>query len=59
LNWFQAKQRFSSGIVEGFNTKVKLTTRKVYGFRTFHAAKIALYHALGDLPVPQSTHEFF
>ncbi len=59
LNWFRAKKQFSSGIVEGFNTKAKLTTRKAYGFRTYHAAEIALYHALGALPVPKSTHEFF
>jgi transposase len=43
----------------GFNTKAKLTTRKAYGFRTYHAAEIALYHALGALPVPKVTHEFF
>jgi transposase len=59
LNWFRAKKQFSSGIVEGFNTKAKLTTRKAYGFRTYHGAEIALYHALGDLPVPKTTHEFF
>jgi len=59
LNWFRAKKRFSSGIVEGFNTKAKLTTRKAYGFRTYHAAEIALYHALGALPVPDTTHKFF
>lgn len=59
LNWFRAKRQFSSGIVEGFNNKAKLTTRKAYGFRTYHAAQIALYHALGALPVPETTHEFF
>ena len=59
LNWFRAKKQFSSGIEEGFNTKAKLTTRKAYGFRTYHAAEIALYHALGALPVPETTHEFF
>jgi len=59
LNWFRAKKQFSSGIVEGFNTKAKLTTRKAYGFRTYRAAEIALYHALGALPVPETTHEFF
>jgi len=59
LNWFRAKKQFSSGIVEGFNTKAKLTTRKAYGFRTYHAAEIALYHALGALPVPKTTHVFF
>ena len=59
LNWFRAKKQFSSGIVEGFNAKAKLTTRKAYGFRTYYAAEIALYHTLGALPVPESTHRFF
>jgi len=35
-----------------------LTTRKAYGFRTFEAEQIALYHALGALPEPEFTHEF-
>ena len=59
LNWFRAKKQFSSGIVEGFNTKAKLTTRKAYGFRTYHAVEVALYHALGALPMPKTAHEFF
>lgn len=59
LNWFRAKGQLSSGVVEGFNAKAKLTTRKAYGFRTFHAQKIALYHAFGALPMPQFTHRFF
>ncbi len=59
LNWFRAKGQFSSGIVEGFNNKAKLTTRKAYGFKTYYAAEIALYHALGALPVPKTTHIFF
>jgi len=32
LNWFHAKGVISSGVVEGFNKKVKLSIRKVYGF---------------------------
>ena len=59
LNWFKAKGQFSSGIVEGFNNKAKLTTRKAYGFRTYYAAEIALFHTLGALPVPETAHEFF
>jgi transposase len=58
LNWFHAKGQLSSGVVEGFNTKVKLTSRKSFGFRTFHGAEIALYHALGALPEPELTHRF-
>nr|VFJ93110.1 MAG: Transposase [Candidatus Kentron sp. LFY] len=59
LNWFWGEKRFSSGIVEGFDNKAKSTTRKAYGFRTYHGIEIDLYHALGNLPVPKSTHEFF
>jgi len=59
LNWYRAKKQFSSGIVKGFNTKAKLATIKAYGFRTYGAAEIALYHALDALPMPETTHEFF
>ena len=58
LNWFRAKGRLFIGVVEGFNTKTKLTSRKSFGSRTFHAMGIALYHALGTLPEPESTHRF-
>jgi hypothetical protein len=40
------------------NNNVKLSTRKAYGFRTFDAVKLALYHQLGELPEPKFTHEF-
>lgn len=58
LNWFRARGTISAGIVEGFNNKAKLTTRKAYGFRTLEAARLALYHTLGALPEPKLTHEF-
>ena len=58
LNWFVAEGRLSSGIVEGFNNKLKLITRKSYGFRTQEAYETALYHNLGALPEPKFTHEF-
>ena len=48
----------SLGAVEGLNIKVKVTTRKSYGFRTFKIARIALYHVLGALPEPPITHRF-
>ena len=53
LNWFRAKGALSSAVVEGFNNKVKLTTRKSYGFRTYEAVETALYHNLGALPEPE------
>ena len=59
MNWFEAKGQFSSGVVEGFNNKAKLTMRKSYGFKTYKSIEIALYHAIGGLPEPQFTHRFF
>jgi len=59
LNYFRAKKEFSSGIVEGLNTKVKLTVRKSYGFREYKSMEIALYHSLGKLPEPPLTHRFY
>jgi transposase len=59
LNWFAAKGQVSAGSVEGLNYNVKLTMRKAYGFRSLRAVKIALYHRLGALPVPEFTHTFW
>jgi transposase len=58
LNWFRAKGEISAGSVEGLNNKAKLTLRKAYGFRTYEAIEIALFHTLGNLPEPNFTHEF-
>ncbi len=58
LNWFRAKGEISSGAVERLNNKVKLVTRKSYGFRTADVAQLALMHNLGRLPEPESTHRF-
>jgi len=59
LNWFRAGGAISAGTVEGFNNKLKLITRKSYGFRTQKAYETALYHNLAALPEPKFTHEFF
>jgi transposase len=58
LNWFKAKGEVSSGAVEGLNNKIRVVTRRSYGFRTFKAMEIALYHTLGRLPEPETTHRF-
>jgi transposase len=58
LNWFRARGQVSSGAVEGLNNKVKLVTRKSYGFRTARVAKLALLHNLGHLPEPKHAHRF-
>jgi transposase len=59
LNWFKAKGEISSGAVEGLNNKIRVVTRRSYGFRTYNAMEIALYHTLGRLPEPEEfTHRF-
>jgi transposase len=58
LNWFRAHGEISAAVVEGFNNKAKLTTRKAYGFRSYRCVEIALYHTLGQLPEPEATHRF-
>jgi transposase len=59
LNWFKAKGEISCGAVEGLNNKIRVVTRRSYGFRTYEAMEIALYHTLGRLPEPEEfTHRF-
>jgi transposase len=58
LNWFRAKGQISAGAVEGLNNKLKVTARNAYGFRSYRVAQVALYHALGNLPEPETIHRF-
>lgn len=58
MNWFRAKGEISAGAVEGLNNKIRVVTRRSYGFRTYEAMETALYHTLGRLPEPESTHRF-
>jgi transposase len=58
MNWFRARGELSSAAVEGLNNKVRVITRRSYGFRTFKAMEMALYHALGRLPEPETAHRF-
>jgi transposase len=58
LNYFRARGTISAAVVEGLNNKLKVTTRKAYGFRTFKAIEIGLYHSLARLPEPEITHRF-
>ena len=59
MNWFEVRGAISLGSVEGLNNKLKASVRKSYGFRTFDALQIALYHRLGKLPEPERTHRYF
>ena len=58
VNWFKAKGEISPGPVEGLNNKVRVGTRRSYGFRTYKAMELALDHNLGRLPEPETTHAF-
>ena len=48
LNYFRAQKLLSSGVVERLNNKAKVTMRKSYGFRTYRALELALYHTLAS-----------
>ena len=59
LNWFKARGEVCTGATEGLNNKIRVVTRRAYGFRTYRAMEIALYHNLGKLPEPNEfTHKF-
>ena len=58
LNWFTARDAISAGATEGNNNKLKVITRRAYGFKAIDTVTIALYHAMGDLPEPEATHRF-
>lgn len=58
MNWFRAKGELSSGPVEGLNNKIRVITRRSYGLRTYKVMELSLYHNLGRLPEPESTHRF-
>lgn len=59
LNYFQAKKKFSSGVVEGLNNKAKVTSRRSYGISDVSDTGNCLYHTLGKLPEPELTHRFY
>ncbi len=58
MNWFSLKKAFSSAAVEGLNNKIRVVTRRSYGFKSFPVLEIVLYHTLGQLPEPELTHKF-
>ena len=58
LNWFAARDAISAGATEGNNNKLKVITRRSYGFKAFKVLQTALFHTMGDLPEPRATHRF-
>ena len=49
----------SAAVVEGLNNKSKVTIRKSYGFNTYQAQRVMLFHTVGELPMPDLAHKFF
>lgn len=58
VNWFVMKGKLSTAPVEAMNGLARLTMRKSCGFRSYKNLELALYHNLGDLPMPELTHKF-
>jgi transposase len=56
LSYFE--MRVNNGAVEGMNRKAKVVSQKAYGYRTFDTFRLALYHAIGKLPMPETVHKF-
>ena len=59
LNWFRQRIEISAAIVEGFNNKAKLTTRKAYGFRSYRMpGNRTLYQHSVSYRESETTHRF-
>jgi transposase len=56
LNYFKLK--ITAGRTEGRNRKARVVSQRCYGFRTFGTLRLALYHSLGNLPVPELPYRF-
>ena len=56
LSYF--KVLIDNGAVEALNNKAKAISHRAFGYRTAETFKLALYHGLGKLPMPQLTHKF-
>jgi transposase len=42
LKWIAAKGTISNGLVEGFNGKGRVITKRAYGFRIYRCIEVAL-----------------
>jgi transposase len=58
LNYFRAKRQFTNAVTEGMNHKSRVSLARGYGYRSFNVLKLVLYHTVGNLPEPPSTHKF-
>ena len=58
LKYFRGQKLISSGVVEGLNSKAKVSMRKSYCFRTYRVLELALT-LTWQASRAGSTHEFF
>ena len=58
INYFRAKRQYTNAMVEGMNHKARVALARSFGHRSFDVLKLVLYHNLGDLPEPHSSHKF-
>ena len=56
LGYFRAMVTNAS--VEGMNRKAKVVSQRAYGYKSVPTFQLALYHVLGGLPTPETTHRF-
>jgi len=56
LNYFNVP--ITNASVEGMNRKAKVVSQRAYGYRTVATFQLALYHVMGNLPMPETTHRF-
>jgi transposase len=50
MNWFHARGELPSAAVEGLNNKVRVVTRRSYGFRTYNGIEVRYITRLDDYP---------
>jgi transposase len=58
LNYFRSKKLYNNGITEGLNNKARVSLARSYGHRSFDVLQLVMYHNLGALPIPPTTHKF-
>jgi transposase len=58
LNYFRARRQYTNAMVEGMNHKARVALARSFGHRSFEVLKLVLYHNLGALPEPPSSHKF-
>lgn len=58
LNYFKARRQFTNSITEGLNHKARVSLARSFGHKSFRVLQTVLYHTLGSLPEPPSTHKF-